>query len=69
MQIMYGVSGERRLTEVEIPWLSGYEKSVPVRIGNAASTQFQLDVYGEVLATMFEAIALESKWRSLIGRW
>jgi GH15 family glucan-1,4-alpha-glucosidase len=55
MQIMYGVSGERRLTEVEIPWLSGYENSVPVRIGNAASTQFQLDVYGEVLATMFEA--------------
>ena len=42
-------------TEVEIPWLSGYENSVPVRIGNAASTQFQLDVYGEVLATMFEA--------------
>ncbi len=55
MQIMYGVSGERRLTEVELSWLSGYEKSVPVRIGNAASTQFQLDVYGEVLATMFEA--------------
>ena len=55
MQIMYGVSGERRLTEVEIPWLSGYENSVPVRIGNAASTQFQLDVYGEVLATMFDA--------------
>jgi GH15 family glucan-1,4-alpha-glucosidase len=55
MQIMYGVRGERRLTEVEIPWLSGYEKSVPVRIGNAASTQFQLDVYGEVLATMFQA--------------
>ncbi len=55
MQIMYGVRGERRLDEAEIPWLSGYEKSVPVRIGNAASKQFQLDVYGEVLATMFEA--------------
>jgi GH15 family glucan-1,4-alpha-glucosidase len=55
MQIMYGVRGERRLDEVEIPWLSGYEKSVPVRVGNAASKQFQLDVYGEVLATMFEA--------------
>jgi GH15 family glucan-1,4-alpha-glucosidase len=55
MQIMYGVRGERRLTELEITWLSGYEKSVPVRIGNAASTQFQLDVYGEVMATMFEA--------------
>jgi GH15 family glucan-1,4-alpha-glucosidase len=55
MQIMYGVRGERRLDEVEIPWLSGYEKSAPVRIGNAASKQFQLDVYGEVLATMFQA--------------
>src|SRR2546430_7512803 len=55
MQIMYGVRGERRLDEVEIPWLSGYEKSVPVSVGNASSTQFQLDVYGEVLATMFEA--------------
>jgi GH15 family glucan-1,4-alpha-glucosidase len=55
MQIMYGVRGERRLDEFEIPWLSGYEKSTPVRVGNAASTQFQLDVYGEVLATMFRA--------------
>src|SRR5213595_94366 len=55
MQAIYGVRGERRLDEVEIPWLSGYEKSTPVRIGNAASKQFQLDVYGEVLATMFEA--------------
>ena len=71
MQIMYGVRGERRLTEVEIPWLSGYEKSVPVRIGNAASTQFQLDVYGEVLATMFEAdragIKMEQPdWRMMV---
>jgi GH15 family glucan-1,4-alpha-glucosidase len=71
MQIMYGVSGERRLTEVEIPWLSGYEKSVPVRIGNAASTQFQLDVYGEVLATMLEAdragIKMEEPdWRMMV---
>jgi Glucoamylase and related glycosyl hydrolases len=55
MQIMYGVHGERRLTEVEIPWLAGYENSKPVRIGNAASDQFQLDVYGEVLAAMFIA--------------
>jgi GH15 family glucan-1,4-alpha-glucosidase len=55
MQIMYGVRGERRLDEVEIPWLPGYENSKPVRLGNAASNQFQLDVYGEVLATMFEA--------------
>ena len=52
MQIMYGVHGERRLNEYEIPWLAGYENSKPVRIGNAASNQFQLDVYGEVLAAM-----------------
>jgi len=61
MQIMYGVRGERRLDEVEIPWLSGYEKSAPVRIGNAASNQFQLDVYGEVLAAMWQADRLGIK--------
>ena len=55
MQIMYGLRGERRLHEIELPWLAGYENSRPVRIGNAASNQFQLDVYGEVLATMFRA--------------
>jgi GH15 family glucan-1,4-alpha-glucosidase len=55
MQTIYGVRGERRLDEYEIPWLSGYENSRPVRIGNAASNQFQLDVYGEVLAAMWEA--------------
>src|SRR3954471_3159849 len=55
MQIMYGVQGERRLSEEEIPWLAGYENSKPVRIGNAASNQFQLDVYGEVLAAMYAA--------------
>jgi GH15 family glucan-1,4-alpha-glucosidase len=55
MQIMYGVRGERRLDEFEIPWLSGYENSSPVRVGNAASNQFQLDVYGEMLAAMLEA--------------
>jgi GH15 family glucan-1,4-alpha-glucosidase len=51
-QIMYGVAGERMLTELELPWLSGYEKSAPVRIGNAAHQQFQLDVYGEVIDTL-----------------
>ena len=61
MQIMYGVRGERRLDEVEIPWLSGYEKSAPVRIGNAASNQFQVDVYGEVLAAMWQADRLGIK--------
>jgi GH15 family glucan-1,4-alpha-glucosidase len=54
MQTIYGVSGERRLIEYEIPWLSGYENSRPVRIGNAASNQFQLDVYGEVLAAVWQ---------------
>lgn len=49
LQIMYGVAGERRIDEFELDYLSGYEGSRPVRIGNAASTQFQLDVYGEVL--------------------
>jgi len=48
LQIMYGPAGERRLTELEIPWLPGYEGSAPVRVGNAASGQFQLDVYGEI---------------------
>ena len=48
-QIMYGVGGERRLTELELDWLPGYEDSAPVRIGNGASTQFQLDVFGEVM--------------------
>ena len=49
LQVMYSVSGERRLTELELPWLSGYEGSQPVRIGNGASRQRQLDVYGEVI--------------------
>jgi GH15 family glucan-1,4-alpha-glucosidase len=53
IQIMYGVGGERRLTEFELPDLPGYEDSKPVRIGNAASEQFQLDVYGEVAAVFF----------------
>jgi GH15 family glucan-1,4-alpha-glucosidase len=55
MQIMYGIHGERRLTELEVPWLPGYADSRPVRIGNAASEQFQLDVYGEVVHTLYEA--------------
>jgi GH15 family glucan-1,4-alpha-glucosidase len=55
LQIMYGVAGERRLTELELPWLDGYEQSRPVRIGNAASNQLQLDVYGEVLDALYQA--------------
>src|SRR5271166_12685 len=54
IQIMYGLAGERRLTEMELPWLPGYEGSGPVRLGNAASQQFQLDVYGEVLDAMYQ---------------
>ena len=52
LQIMYGAGGERRLTEVQLAHLSGYENSTPVRIGNAASEQLQLDVYGEVMDAM-----------------
>ncbi|MEO7083598.1 MAG: glycoside hydrolase family 15 protein [Gemmatimonadaceae bacterium] len=48
-QIMYGLAGERLLTEWDVPWLPGYENSKPVRVGNAAYTQSQLDVYGEVM--------------------
>ncbi len=55
MQIMYGVAGERRLTEFELGELPGYEGSQPVRIGNAASEQLQLDVYGEVLDSFYQA--------------
>ena len=55
MQIMYGVAGERRLKEFEIPELSGYQGSKPVRVGNAASEQLQLDVYGEVLDAFYQA--------------
>ena len=53
IQIMYGVGGERRLSEFELPHLPGYEGSQPVRVGNAASEQFQLDVYGEVAGVLF----------------
>lgn len=55
MQIMYGLAGERRLTELQLPWLPGYERSSPVRIGNGAYDQFQLDVYGEVLDALHYA--------------
>ena len=55
LQLMYGIGGEHRLTELELPWLSGYEGSKPVRIGNAASEQFQLDIFGEVLAVLYGA--------------
>ncbi|AZQ33847.1 glycoside hydrolase family 15 protein [Streptomyces cyaneochromogenes] len=52
LQIMYGLAGERRLPEFEVPWLSGFAGSAPVRIGNEAVEQLQLDVYGEVMDTL-----------------
>jgi GH15 family glucan-1,4-alpha-glucosidase len=52
VNIMYGLAGERRLTEIELKWLPGYENSAPVRIGNAAHNQFQLDVFGELMAAL-----------------
>jgi GH15 family glucan-1,4-alpha-glucosidase len=55
IQIMYGLRGERRLTEWQVPWLPGYENSQPVRIGNAAHTQLQLDIFGEVMDALHQA--------------
>jgi GH15 family glucan-1,4-alpha-glucosidase len=55
LQIMYGLGGERRLSEWEVSWLPGYEGSQPVRIGNAAVNQTQLDVYGEILDALYHA--------------
>jgi GH15 family glucan-1,4-alpha-glucosidase len=68
MNIMYGVAGERRLSEMELEWLPGYENSAPVRIGNAAWKQFQLDVFGEVNDALYLAqkaglAADENSWR------
>jgi GH15 family glucan-1,4-alpha-glucosidase len=55
MQIMYGIAGERRMPEWEIGWLPGYEGSRPVRVGNAAANQLQLDAYGEVMDVLYQA--------------
>jgi len=55
IQIMYGISGERRLAESELPWLPGYQGAAPVRIGNGAAAQLQLDVYGEVMDALHQA--------------
>jgi GH15 family glucan-1,4-alpha-glucosidase len=67
IQIMYGLAGERRLTEWEVPWLPGYENSHPVRIGNAAHNQLQLDIFGEVMDALHQArqgglVAHETGW-------
>ncbi len=55
LQIMYGLAGERRLPELELPWLAGFEGSRPVRVGNGAADQVQLDVFGEVMDAMYQA--------------
>jgi GH15 family glucan-1,4-alpha-glucosidase len=67
LQIMYGVAGERRLDEYELPWLPGYGGAAPVRVGNAAAGQIQLDVYGEILDALYVGrkaglAADESSW-------
>ncbi|MFI8962799.1 glycoside hydrolase family 15 protein [Streptomyces sp. NPDC053493] len=56
LQPLYGVAGQRRLPETHADWLPGYENSQPVRFGNAAVEQFQLDIYGEVLSTIYSAV-------------
>jgi GH15 family glucan-1,4-alpha-glucosidase len=58
VQIVYGIGGERRLPELTIPWLSGYENSSPVRVGNAASEQLQIDIFGEIADAIFQAYRL-----------
>ena len=78
VQIMYGIAGERRLDEWVVPWLSGYEGSRPVRIGNAAAKQLQLDIYGEVMDALFQANVrlrrtpgsgtCNARWWSISGR-
>jgi GH15 family glucan-1,4-alpha-glucosidase len=76
---MYGIAGERRLFEWEVSWLLGYENSKPVRVGNAAATQLQLDVYGEVADAMHQArksattvpeqsAAIEREWISYLEK-
>jgi GH15 family glucan-1,4-alpha-glucosidase len=68
LQIMYGLHGERRLTELTVPWLDGYEGSRPVRLGNEAHVQLQLDVYGELMDTLhvarkYKLESNEDSWR------
>ncbi len=68
LQIMYGIAGERRLPELELPWLDGYEGSRPVRVGNAAHGQLQLDVYGELMDVMhvvrrFQGHTSDDAWK------
>ena len=68
VQVMYGVAGERRLVELELPWLAGYEASRPVRIGNGAAGQLQIDVYGEVIDALYHARRQGSLRPTMRGR-
>jgi GH15 family glucan-1,4-alpha-glucosidase len=75
LQILYGLGGERWIQEWEVPWLTGYHGASPVRVGNGASTQLQLDVYGELIDALYQEITLglvrpTSSWplqRALVG--
>jgi GH15 family glucan-1,4-alpha-glucosidase len=67
VQIMYGLAGERRLFEWEITWLPGYEGSKPVRVGNAAAGQLQLDVYGEVMDALYQGAKANWSGRRVPG--
>jgi GH15 family glucan-1,4-alpha-glucosidase len=69
LNILYGLRGERRLTELELPWLPGYENSAPVRTGNAAYKQFQLDIFGEVVDTLYQChrVGLKTLERAATG--
>lgn len=69
LQIMYSITGRRRLTELELRWLPGYENSTPVRIGNAASDQFQLDVYGEVCDMLHQCRREGLEWSDYAWRF
>jgi GH15 family glucan-1,4-alpha-glucosidase len=64
LQIMYGITGERRLEERTLDWLPGYEQSRPVRVGNAAAGQLQLDVYGEVSDTLHQSLRAGMNWNT-----
>ncbi|MGA5215080.1 glycoside hydrolase family 15 protein [Streptomyces cinereoruber] len=66
-QIMYGVGGERELPERELGWLPGYERSAPVRIGNAAADQLQVDIYGELAVELHDLAQAETSWSRRLG--
>ncbi|MFD4576357.1 glycoside hydrolase family 15 protein [Streptomyces sp. NPDC058417] len=67
LQIMYGVTGERDLTETVLDWLPGHEGSAPVRRGNAAAKQLQIDVYGEVISALYEALLRDASLAPVVG--